>query len=474
MGMSAPDPPNRASAGRGLALGWAAAVAMWAIAYVALMRPGFLIGEALFALMLLCPALTGFVAGRDEALQAPVPAASRLRGFRIVLAGAKVGLVTSLVNLLIIGSLLIDPVTHQLHAAALWWIGGNFIITIALAAIGAVIAAAWPLRGEALLARGTIHWFWLFTRVAAVAVALLLITGGLVTGLRAGLAVPDWPGSFGHNMLLYPLAQMTGGIYYEHAHRLYGMLVGLTAITLAVALFIFDHRLRLRLAGIVILLMVCGQGLMGGLRVTETNTPLAIVHGVFGQVVFAAVVAVAAVTSRTWLSDRAAQPNPRAGTERFATALVLVLLILQIALGALYRHLRREADDPGAAFHHLLAHIVMALLVIAAIIFAAGRAWAFHGQQPILRRLGKGLIHLLLLQLVFGVVATILVLRGRDSEAAPYEVALTTAHQFTGALLLAWATMLALWTRRLLSDPLSLRERVGVRVNREPHAAVKG
>ena len=30
----------------------------------------------------------------------------------------------------------------------------------------------------------------------------------------------DWPNSFGYNMFLYPLSRMTGGIYYEHAHRL--------------------------------------------------------------------------------------------------------------------------------------------------------------------------------------------------------------------------------------------------------------
>jgi cytochrome c oxidase assembly protein subunit 15 len=69
-----------------------------------------------------------------------------------------------------------------------------------------------------------------------------LITGGLVTGLKAGLAVPDWPTSYGHNMLLYPLAEMSGGKYVEHAHRLYGMLVGVTAITVAVSLFFFDQR----------------------------------------------------------------------------------------------------------------------------------------------------------------------------------------------------------------------------------------
>ena len=42
-------------------------------------------------------------------------------------------------------------------------------------------------------------------------VFILLVTGGLVTGLESGLAVPDWPNSFGHNMLLYPISEMKGG-----------------------------------------------------------------------------------------------------------------------------------------------------------------------------------------------------------------------------------------------------------------------
>ena len=69
--------------------------------------------------------------------------------------------------------------------------------------------------------------------VTVAATFLLVVAGGLVTSNEAGLAVVDWPNSFGYNMFLYPLAKMTGGIYYEHAHRLYGSLVGLTTIVLA-------------------------------------------------------------------------------------------------------------------------------------------------------------------------------------------------------------------------------------------------
>ena len=61
----------------------------------------------------------------------------------------------------------------------------------------------------------------------------LLFIGGLVTSLGAGLAVPDWPTTFGYNMFLYPWSKMIGGIFYEHSHRLVASSVGLITIALA-------------------------------------------------------------------------------------------------------------------------------------------------------------------------------------------------------------------------------------------------
>ena len=41
---------------------------------------------------------------------------------------------------------------------------------------------------------------------------VLIFVGGLVTGTDAGMAVPDWPTTFGDNMFLYPLSQMVSGL----------------------------------------------------------------------------------------------------------------------------------------------------------------------------------------------------------------------------------------------------------------------
>jgi cytochrome c oxidase assembly protein subunit 15 len=367
--------------------------------------------------------------------------------------------VAATLNLLIIGSLIgRGSTTETLRNFALWALG-NYGLSIALGAVGGVLGASVLRRADVANQSSSNddsnRWFALFTRVAAVTVFLLLITGGLVTGLEAGLAVPDWPNSFGHNMLLYPLSEMVGGVYYEHAHRLYGMLVGVTAITLAVATFIFDQRGWLRGLAIGYLIMVCAQGILGGTRVAATSVPLAIIHGVFGQIVFATICAIAAFTSRTWTSERTPDYRDSARSDRTWTTALLACLIVQLALGAMYRHTFHK--------HVLYTHILTAAIVLGLSIFVGGRAWGRNADLPVLPRVGKAVLHTVGLQLALGVVALIAVL-SRDSvpptvsgEATPleqiplWEVVFTTAHQATGALLLALATLLMLWTRRLLA-----------------------
>ena len=114
----------------------------------------------------------------------------------------------------------------------------------------------------------------------------LLFIGGLVTSLGAGLAVPDWPTTFGYNMFLYPWSKMIGGVFYEHSHRLIASCVGLLTIALTVTLWIKEDRRWLRWLGITALAMVIVQGVLGGLRVVLLQHTLAIIHACFAQVFF--------------------------------------------------------------------------------------------------------------------------------------------------------------------------------------------
>jgi cytochrome c oxidase assembly protein subunit 15 len=69
--------------------------------------------------------------------------------------------------------------------------------------------------------------------LTALASLALIGVGGLVTSHGAGMAVPDWPTTYGYNMFAFPLSQWVGGIFYEHTHRLVAAGVGLLTTVLA-------------------------------------------------------------------------------------------------------------------------------------------------------------------------------------------------------------------------------------------------
>lgn len=401
-----------------LALGFGTTVAMWAAGYIlrfpGVSAPGWLVLGVLLAILM----AGGFAARRLSA-----------RGTH---AGWQAGLLAGVLNLLVLGSLL-----SEAGSSAAWWVPGSLLASAGLGWLGARLASR-P-RGEPYLAgRGASS----FAAVAAAATFLLLIAGGIVTGNEAGLAVADWPRSFGYNMFLYPLARMTGGIYYEHVHRLLGSLVGLTTVVLAVHLLITEPRRWVKAWAVGALALVVVQGLLGGLRVTNVSLGLAVVHGIVGQVFFGTVVALAAFTSPRWRRDDRAAPHPRDRTDRRLAVVCLGLVLLQLALGALLRH-------RDAALH---LHITVAVLVIGVGVTLGLRLLGLHAAVPELRRLGRFLVSALAVQLVLGFGALVARgLRAADGSPHPLDVLVTTLHQATGALLLAAAVLVVVWSRRLLS-----------------------
>ena len=44
-----------------------------------------------------------------------------------------------------------------------------------------------------------------------IATFVLISIGGIVTSTNSGMAVPDWPTTFGYNMFLYPLSKTISG-----------------------------------------------------------------------------------------------------------------------------------------------------------------------------------------------------------------------------------------------------------------------
>jgi cytochrome c oxidase assembly protein subunit 15 len=424
-----------------IAIAFATTVAMWVIGYVCRL-PGMpaLSSRLLLPLLLACPLAGGMVLGRRPGLGAPW--------------GAAAGAISALLNLIVLGSFLAGDGTSASRPSAIVWIPGSFAVSALIAGAGAAIGAATAARSERAIPAP--HWPSAFAAIAAVATLLLLVKGGLVTSTEAGQAVPDWPTTFGSNMFLYPLARMTGGIYYEHAHRLFGALVGLTTIALAAIVWTTDARRWMRGLAIALVAGVIGQGVLGGIWVllsvdggaaipiAERPAALAVGHGALAQIFFALVCLVWVLSTPAW---RGAAPRPdlAGGADRALATLLPVLVVAQLVLGAAYRHtFTVEKPLPWPA----LAHLVFAVVVAVAAGVTGIRAWTRTGAGAI-PRLGRAIVVLVAAQILLGVAALVAVLVRRDG-ADPVEVLLTTAHQVNGALVLAAATMLAAWTRRVI------------------------
>src|SRR5438552_15223851 len=90
----------------------------------------------------------------------------------------------------------------------------------------------------------TTHNPWLarFALLTALATLVLICFGGLVTSHEAGMAVPDWPNTFGYNLFVFPISKWVGGIFYEHTHRLVAAGVGFLTPGLAVWLSLKGTR----------------------------------------------------------------------------------------------------------------------------------------------------------------------------------------------------------------------------------------
>lgn len=216
-------------------------------------------------------------------------------------------------------------------------------------------------------------------RLAVLAVCLvwpLIWVGGLVTTYDAGMAVPDWPGTYGYNLFLYPISTWLFGpfdLFIEHGHRLLGAVVGFVSIAMVVSAFRSETRRWVVGLCVVILLAVISQGALGGVRVLLSDRTIAMLHGCFGPVVFALCCIAAAVTSRHWWDRRrsgtASKAVRRLGGATVSVAVIAVLLsYCQLVLGAQIRHVQPLTTPRMftllVALHIVTAFVLWALVPI--------------------------------------------------------------------------------------------------------------
>src|SRR5437879_11031015 len=198
-------------------------------------------------------------------------------------------------------------------------------------------------ENSAVVERRSSKWLNRFAWLTCVATLLLICSGGMVTSKNVGLAVPDWPTTFGYNMFLFPVSKWVGGILFEHTHRLIASVVGFLTIILAAWLWLAEDRQWMRNLGIIALAGVILQGILGGLRVTMMKDEIGIFHACIAQAFLGLLVVIALVTTNFWrgLANQPIDLQKFAALKALAIAITLAIYV-QLALGATMRHQHRD------------------------------------------------------------------------------------------------------------------------------------
>ncbi len=296
----------------------------------------------------------------------------------------------------------------------------------------------------------TIYNAWLhrYTILVVIATSILIYAGGLVTTIGAGLAVPDWPLSFGS---LNPSGWWKQPmVREEHGHRLIGATVGLLTLIMTIWIFLRVKSRQLRFLGGLALLMVIIQGILGGLRVIDKNIYFAMIHACLAQLFFCVLVAIMWFSSSSWINRKIDSYESCTDRQKKIAAVVFLLVIMQLIVGAIMRHSGAGLAIPtfplifngifppqwnfSIGIHY--SHRVLALIIFVHVLIQ----WNSFRGQPVL--IVKMLVHFTTCITVFQIfLGGAIVLTGKS-------IVPTNLHVLTGAFILASTFSTLLWQNR--------------------------
>jgi len=292
-----------------------------------------------------------------------------------------------------------------------------------------------------------------FAILVACATFFLIIAGALVTSHDAGLATSDWPLSNGQ---VFP--KMVGNLFWEHGHRMVATTVGLLTIVLMVYVLVKEKRAWVRKLGVLALVGVIAQGLLGGLTV-KMMLPLAVssAHATLAQLFFCTTVSLAVFTSRSWIQATPISEEKGSLPLRYLCTAALVTIFLQLILGATLRH--SATWDKELPTQLILAHVGGAFAVTVMLGLAAVSVIRHHKGMSFLTRPATLALSLLGVQLFLG-LAAYLTRAASPNDPQPLNpmVGITVAHVACGALVFATTIVLTLRTYKVLPAPESAVE----------------
>lgn len=371
-----------------------------------------------------------------------------------IVSGLLVGFVSTLPSLPVLGTKTselanaADPATASVRPDA-WLIALGFVTTGTVLGLIAGIG-----RGMLPAARpASREWLPHFVLVTIAAIVPLVFVGGLVTSTASGMAVPDWPNTFGSNMFLYPLGPRAApNVYLEHAHRLFGVFAGMCVTVLMIGTLASRRPGWQKTLAVAAFALICVQGILGGTRVTLDNRVLAMLHGILAQLIFALLAALAMYMSVAYAHAGEVITAANRRARLFATG-ALHISILQLIFGAMYRHLRSP--------HPLYSHIALSVLVV---IFATAAAFmaikaadearanakveGAASTARILNLLGRGVLAVVFVQFMLGWGAFFFAGSGPAASNVT-EAIIRTAHQANGAIFLSLVAANFVLVRRL-------------------------
>lgn len=244
------------------------------------------------------------------------------------------------------------------------------------------------------------------------------------------------------------MPQMTGGVFFEHGHRMVATTVGMLTIVLAIWLWRAEPRAWMRKLGLVALAAVIVQGVLGGLTVLLLlPPPVSISHACLAQLFFSTTVALAMFTSRRWLNGPVQVEDHGWPSLRSLAIAVPVLVLAQVALGAAFRHKALG----------LMPHIIGAMVVSTAIMLISAFVLHQFPDHPSLRRSAIVLMSVTGVQVFLGIFAYLT--RAQAAQDPLVMVIVTVSHVAAGALTLASSIALSIQILRNVRVPVTAPQR---------------
>src|SRR6266852_5777327 len=269
---------------------------------------------------------------------------------------------------------------------------------------------------------------------------LLFVAGALVTSKDAALSVTDWPTS--HGTLVPPLSSLQGGDLFEFSHRAVAGGLGILVLVLAAWLWATESRVWLRWLGVVAVLGVAVQAILGGQVVIRLlHYWLPVIHACFAQIVFGAVLGIAVFTSRWWVSNRPQLEDSGTPSIHSVAILNAAGIYLQVILGAGFRH--REIP--------IWPHMAGAMVVLGMVVWTAVALRKRFAQSREIS-MARIMLHAIFgTQFLLGFGAYWSRLTTVDApQPMPVMVYLTVIHSVVGAILFAFSILIVLMCYRLI------------------------